>query len=363
VVLTRTKALADRISYHVAALLGLLPPRVQRRIARGAPVVIDGNTLDPGVQLLLAVRERRGIKPFHQQTPERARAAMAAESRVAATRPSEVGSVRDLTVTGAEGPLHARHYAPPAALGEPQPLLVYLHGGGFMLGDVESYDSVCRVLCRHAGVHVVSVDYRLAPEHRFPAAVHDSVAALRWGFEHAAELGADPARVAIGGDSAGGNLAATVSRLVARDGGRAPALQLLIYPATDVESDWRSRTLFDDGPYLLTSADIDFFERHYMGDEPAEDPLGSPLHAGDLSGLPPALVVTAGFDPLRDEGEAYARALRDAGTPVVLRRFAELIHGWVNLAAINPASHDALVEVGGAVRAMLALNPSDGART
>jgi acetyl esterase len=362
-VLSRTKVLVDRITYHLAALIGLLSPRAQLRLAGGEPIVVDGNTLDPGLQLLLTLRRRRGIKPYHAQTPEQARRTMAAESRLGAVRPPAVGAARDLTVAGAEGPLPARHYAPPAGDEEAQPLLVYLHGGGFMIGDVESYDSVCRILCRHAGVHVLSVDYRLAPEHPFPAAVHDARAALEWAFEHAGELGADPGRVAIGGDSAGGNLAATVARLATRDGAPAPAAQLLIYPVTDVESEWRSRTLFDDGPFLLTSADIDFFERHYMGEQAGEDPLGSPLLAGDLSGLPPALVVTAGFDPLRDEGEAYARALRDAGSPAVLRRFPELVHGFVNLAAVHPTCHDALVEVAGGVRTLLALQTRDGART
>jgi acetyl esterase len=360
-VLRRTRGLIDRISFTVASLLGLLPPRTQQRLAGGRRIEVDGNTLDPGVQLLLAMRRRMGTKPWHVQTPEEARRAMAAESRVGAVRPPEVAAVRDLTIDGADGPLPARHYAPPAALEDAQPLLVYLHGGGFVIGDVESYDSVCRILCRHAGVHVLSVDYRLAPEHPFPAAVHDAGAALEWAFAHAGELGADPARVAIGGDSAGGNLAATVARLATRDGDPVPAMQLLIYPATDVESAWPSRERFTRGPYLLTTADIDFFERHYMGETAGEDPLGSPLLAGDLSNLPTALVVTAGFDPLRDEGEAYARALRDAGSPAILRRFPDLVHGFVNLAAINPASHDALVEIAGGVRAVLALHTDDGA--
>lgn len=358
----RTRALRERISFHAASLLALLSPPAQRRLARSAPVVVDGNTLDPGVQLLLATRRRLGARPWHALTPEQARSAMAAEARMGALRPSEVGAVTDLAVAGAEGPLRARHYAPPGAPEAAQPLLVYLHGGGFVMGDVDSYDPVCRILCRHAGVHVLSVDYRLAPEHPFPAAVHDAAAALEWAFEHAAGLGADPARVAVGGDSAGGNLAATVARLATRDGAPVPALQLLIYPATDVESEWPSRAQFADGPYLLTTADIAFFEHHYMSEAAGDDPLGSPLLAGDLSGLPPALVVTAGFDPLRDEGEAYARALRDAGTPVILRRFGELVHGFLNLATLNPASHDALVEIAGGVRALLALQTDDTRR-
>jgi acetyl esterase len=362
VVHARTRAWIDWISFLVAGAVGLLSPRTQRRLAGGRAIEVDGQTLDPSVQLLLAMRRRMGTKPWHAQTPQDARRAMAAESRVAKVRPPAVDGVSDLEVDGGDGPLAARHYAPPATLGETPPLLVYFHGGGFMIGDLDSYDAVCRLLCRHAGVHVLSVEYRLAPEHAFPAAVHDARAALEWGFAHAAELGADPARVAVGGDSAGGNLAATAARLATRDGAPVPALQLLIYPATDTESQWRSRELFTHGPYLLTSRDIEFFERHYLGEEAGEDPLGSPLLAGDLSGLPPALVVTAGFDPLRDEGEAYASALRDAGTPTILRRFPELVHGFVNLSAINPACHDAMVEIAGSVRAMLALQHPNGAR-
>src|SRR3954452_549501 len=335
---------------------------MQRRLAGARPIEVDGHTLDPSVQLLLELRRRNGAKPWHAQTPQEARRSFAAESRVGALRPLAVGAVRDLSVDGGDGPVPARHYAPPAEGPEPAPLLVYLHGGGFVIGDLDSYDSVCRLLCRHAGVHVLSVDYRLAPEHRFPAALYDAKAALEWAFAHAAELGADPARVAIGGDSAGGNLAATVARRATRDGAPVPAMQLLIYPATDVESQWRSRELFRDGNLLLTTADIDFFEHHYMGETAGEDPLGSPLLAGDLSNLPPALVATAGFDPLRDEGEAYAKALGDAGSTVILRRFGELLHGFVNLSPINPVCHDAMVEIAGVVRAMLALHTDDGTR-
>jgi acetyl esterase len=362
VVLARTRALIDRISFLVAGIVGLLSPRMQRRLVGGRTFEVDGHTLDPSVQLLLELRRRNGAKPWHAQTPHQARRSFAAESRVGAFRPMAVGAIRDLEVDGGDGPIPARHYAPPAEGSAPAPLLVYLHGGGFVVGDLDSYDSACRLLCRHAGVHVLSVDYRLAPEHQFPAALYDAKAALEWAFAHAAELGADPARVAIGGDSAGGNLAATVARLATRDGAPVPAMQLLIYPATDIESQWRSRELFRDGNLLLTTNDIDFFEHHYMGESPEEDPLGSPLHAGDLSNLPPALVATAGFDPLRDEGEAYAKALADAGSTVILRRFGELLHGFVNLSPINPACHDAMVEIAGVVRAMLALHTDNGTR-
>jgi acetyl esterase len=359
VVRNRTK-LADRLEFAAVRALGHLPPRVQRRLA-GAPVAIDGDTLDPGVQLLLSMRERRGVRPLESMVPEQARRYVAAESRRTAGPPPHVAAVHELHVDGATGPLRARHYVPPEP-GGPHPLLVFFHGGGFVVGDLVTHDSPCRLLCRHGGVHVLSVDYRLAPEHPFPAAVHDARAALTWAFEHAEALGADPSRVAVGGDSAGGNLSAVATRLAVRDGGPTPTLQLLIYPATEMEGERPSLSLFAEGFYL-TRADRDWYHANYMNGASEEDPLGSPLLAGDLGGLPPAYVVTAAFDPLRDEGEAYAYALREAGSPVLLRRFAGLVHGFINMTAINPASHDALVEVAGGVRALLAQPVREGATT
>jgi acetyl esterase len=248
--------------------------------------------------------------------------------------------------------VRARHYAP-AEFGGPHPLLVYYHGGGFTYGDLDTHDGVCRLLCRHAGAHILAVDYRLAPEHRFPAAVEDARAALGWAHEHAGLLGADPGRVGVGGDSAGGNLAAVVSQLAARDGGPAPVLQLLIYPATDFTRRRRSRELFREG-FLLTQAEMDWFDENYLGAERthAADPRASPLLAGEFSGLAPAYVATAAFDPLRDEGEEYAAALRAAGTPAVLRRFPGFIHAFIASAGVSRRAREAVVEIAGATRAM-----------
>jgi acetyl esterase len=200
---------------------------------------------------------------------------------------------------------------------------------------------------------VLAVDYRLSPEHPFPAAVEDARAALRWAYVNAERLGADPSRIGVGGDSAGGNLAAVTSQLAANDGGPAPVLQLLIYPVTDFTIRRRSRELFGDG-FLLTNAEMDWFEANYLGpgSPQASDPRASPLLATDLSGLAPAFVVTAAFDPLRDEGEAYARALQDAGTPATLRRFPGFIHGFINAAGVSRTARDAVVEIAGATRAM-----------
>jgi acetyl esterase len=233
---------------------------------------------------------------------------------------------------------------------------VFFHGGGFVFGDLDTHDGVCRLLCRHAGAHILAVDYRLAPENPFPAAVEDARAALDWAFANAGRLGADPCRIGVSGDSAGGNLAAVVSQLAARDGGPAPVLQLLIYPAMDSTGRHRSRELFADG-FFLTKAHIEWFETHYLGADRARglDPRVSPLLAEDLSGLPPTLVVTAAFDPLRDEGEAYAEALRAAGTPARVRRFPGLIHGFAAAAGVSRTCRDAVIEIAGATRTMFAV--------
>ena len=331
-----------------AQILGALPPRLQVRLSGKPAVEIDGDTLAPEAQLLLSVLDRRREPPLETLSPADARAARRRLTAAYAGKPVPVASVRDLDVDG----IPARHYEPPEP-GGPHPLLVYYHGGGFLYGDLDTHDGVCRILCRHAGAHVLAVDYRLAPEHPFPAAVDDARAALRWAYENAERLGADPGRIAVGGDSAGGNLAAVTSQLAARDGGPAPALQLLIYPATDFTVKRRSRGLFGEG-FLLTDAEMDWFEDNYLGVERtnANDPRASPLLADDLSGLAPAFIVTAAFDPLRDEGEAYAEALKQAGTPATLRRFPGFIHGFINGAGVSRTARDAVVEIAGATRAM-----------
>ena len=344
----------QRLEMRIARLLAALPPRLQLRLSRKDPVVVDGQTLEPEIQLQLSVIERQGNPPIETLPPPQAREEMRSQAIVAGGLPLPVGDVRDLTVDGATGPLRARHYTP-AEPGGPHPLLVFFHGGGWVIGDLETHDAACRLLCRHAGVHVLAVDYRLAPEAPFPAAIDDARAAFAWAAAHAAELGADPARVAIGGDSAGGNIAAVVSQETVREGVAAPAFQLLIYPAVDASKDYRSAELFREG-FLLTQAEMDYFYNHYVTAAQAEatDPRISPLLAEDLSGLPPALILTAGFDPLRDEGEAYAQALREAGNVVALRRFAGLIHGFANMVGVSRVSRDAVVEMAGATRALLA---------
>ncbi len=289
--------------------------------------------------------------------PVEVRARVHREALVFSLVKTGVGSVRELEVDGAAGPLRARLYRPAAPDVSGQlPLLVFFHGGGFVIGDLDTHDEPCRMLCRHGQVQILSIDYRLAPEHPFPAAVDDALAAFRWAVEHADELGVDPHQVAVGGDSAGGNLSAVTSQLAARDGGPVPALQLLIYPATDLtEARTASGRMFANG-FFLTENDRQWSTRHYFGGTGADgsDRRASPVLAEDLSGLAPAIVVTAGFDPLRDEGEAYADALRRAGTPVVSYRAPELIHGFINMTTV-PAARDAMLRIAGMVRASLDL--------
>jgi acetyl esterase len=333
--------------------LDALPPSLQVRLSGRPPVQLDGDTLAPEVQLGLAMLERRNEPRPERLTPAEARRRRRRLMGIYAGKPTGVGSVADLELDTAP-PLRARHYTP-AELGGPHPLLVYYHGGGFTYGDLDTHDAVCRILCRHAGAHVLAIDYRLAPEHPFPAAVDDARAALAWACANAADLKADPRRIGVAGDSAGGNLAAVVAQLAAHDGGPAPVVQVLIYPATDFSERHPSRQLFSEG-FLLTDAEMDWFEANYLGAGSSHktDPRASPLLAEDLSGLAPALVVTAAFDPLRDEGEAYARALSDAGTPATLRRIPGFVHGFVSAAGVSRSARDALVEIAGATRAMFA---------
>jgi len=345
------RSLPQRIEMFLTRLLFGLPGQVQVRLSGKPQICVDGQMLAPEMQLLLAARSWRGGQPLRAETPHKARAQMRREA-LRYTTSFPVGQVRDLTISGAAGPLRARHYAPDEP-GGPHPLLVYFHGGGFVAGDLDTHDAPCRLLCRHGGVHVLAVDYRLAPEHPFPAAVDDARAALRWAQEHACELSADPSRVGVGGDSAGGNLSAVVSLLAAHDGGPAPILQLLIYPPADRVTERASQQLFDDG-FMLTGADIRWYDQNYVGQtrEHCRDPRVSPLFAPDLSGLCPALVVTAGFDPLRDEGEAYAAALEAAGTRAVLRRLDGLVHGFVNMVSVSPAAYNAVLEIARSVRSL-----------
>ena len=336
-------SLMDRAERAIARMMRRLSPSMAVRLSGQPPITVDGRTLDPHVQLARAVRRRRNPHRLCEPTLEAGRRRYDRDTRVFQSVRTPVGSVRDLVVPGPGGGLAARHYAPEGG-GAGMPVTVYLHGGGHTIGSLETADEPCRILCREGGMHVLNVAYRLAPEHPFPAALDDARAALRWAQAHAAELGADPSRVGIGGDSAGANLA-TVIAIETRDDAP-PAAQLLVYPPADSETDRPSRRLFGDG-YFLDTADRAAFTSYYLGGTGVEarDWRVSALHAPGLGGLAPALVVTAGFDILRDEGEAYADALEAAGTPV--RRIHEPAHGhgFIHMTGISPGADAAMVRV------------------
>jgi acetyl esterase len=257
---------------------------------------------------------------------------------------------RDLEVGGGAGPRPARLYTP-AEAATPSGLLVYFHGGGFVIGDLETHDGHCRRLAHHSGQRVMAVDYRLAPENPFPAGHDDALAATRWAFDLAAELGADPARIGVGGDSAGGNLAASVARDLRDDAARRLKLQLLLYPATWPEELTQSRQE-RDGP-VLSKAAMDFFERALAFAGHAQSHRATPGRAKDFAGLPPAYVVTAGFDPLEHEGRDYAAALNAAGVKAEWVNYAGLVHDFFIMGDVSPAVGEAAQAAGAAIRAAL----------
>lgn len=297
--------------------------------------------LDPDVAKVL-----EQMPPFDPgRSPAEVRAAGAARRLPGGGDPRVAAA--ELEVAGADGPVGGRRYTPPE--GNPDGgLLVYFHGGGFVLGDLDTHDGVCRDLAAGAGVEVLSVDYRLAPEHPFPAGVEDAWAALRWAHEHAGELGADPDNLAVGGDSAGGNFAAVVA-LMARDAGIPLRLQLLVYPGTDFSE--RRPSLYENAAYVLTREAMEWFEGHYAPDR--TDWRASPLLASDLSKVAPALVLTCEYDPLRDEGNAYADRLRAAGVPVTHRQIPGMIHGSLGMGAVVPAARVLMDAACGALRQAL----------
>lgn len=259
-----------------------------------------------------------------------------------AAEPEPVGSVEDRTVPGPAGPVPVRVYRPDAP--GPAPILVWYHGGGWVIGDLDTTDSSARSFCAQAGAVVVSVDYRLAPEHPFPAGPDDAWAALRWVAEHADEVGGDPARLAVGGDSAGGNLAALVALRARDEGGPSLCHQLLVYPGTDLTMGHPSIEENGEG-YFLSKASMEWFTDHYLGaDHEHGDPTSgevSPLFARDLAGVAPAQVLTAEFDPLRDEGAAYAARLAEAGVPVELVEHPGLVHGFLGFVELSPDARTA----------------------
>jgi acetyl esterase len=333
-----------------------LPPGVQR-VLFGRPPEIDGQVLASDLHALIKLAAAAGDTSFTGGLgPVEARVHNRLGAEATKARPPlPMQRVEAREIPGQGGPLAARFYVPTGLLDDASaPLLIFFHGGGWVIGDLDTHDGVCRFLAARAGVKVLALDYRLAPEHPFPEPVEDAWAAFSWAHANAAELGVDPARIAVGGDSAGGNLAAVVSLLAKADGGALPAMQLLLYPPTDAAADLPSRNLFAEG-FMLTKHDMDTWQAYYLPPGTnAADPRASILLAPDLSGLPPAYVTTAGFDPLRDEGEAYALRMREAGVQVALRRHPSLIHGFANMTAVSRSSRAAMHEAAGALRMGLA---------
>jgi acetyl esterase len=336
-------------------LFGL--PRRVKRVLAGPAVRLDGQELDLDLQLL--GRVDRLLSRGDGETVDRAtlaeqrrQADLAAD--LVADSPLVDVETRDLQVPGEIGPLPARLYVPPA-VPETRSLVVYFHGGGFVLGSVASTDPLCRLLAAQSGVRVLSVDYRLAPEDPYPAALEDALAAFRAVAADAATFGAEPGLVAVGGDSAGANLALVVAQQQAVLGGPVPALVLALYPVTDAERTGGSRELFGTGFGLSSELLLDL-ECMYLPDGvPTHDTRGAILRAEELGGMPPVYLATAGFDPLRDEGEELAARLRDVGVPVVARRFPGLVHGYASFTALSAAARDATLDAASALRAGLGL--------
>ncbi|MEJ7687041.1 MAG: alpha/beta hydrolase [Variovorax sp.] len=291
--------------------------------------------LHPQAQALIDLLVARGVPPTHTLSPTDARAFYRERRTVTQPQPREVAAVRELGAPGPHGAIPMRLYRPlGSAAATVLPVLVYFHGGGWVIGDLDTHDTLCRELTAMSGCAVIAVDYRMGPEHRFPAAVDDVLAATRWVRKEAGALGLDAKRLAVGGDSAGGNLAAVVA-LAARDMGDPPiAFQLLIYPATDQRRQHPSHTTNGQG-YLLTRETIAYFHDHYIADSKQDlDWRASPLLHKNFADLPPALVLTAGYDPLRDEGLDYAKALTAAGNRATYVCFERQIHGFITMGGL-----------------------------
>lgn len=311
--------------------------------------------LDPQVEYVLELVEKSPYPEMHTVSAQEAREIFEETAPALNVRPEDVYRTEDRWIEGVEGDIPIRIYTPyqPKA-GETLPILVFYHGGGFVIGSLDSYDSLCRVLANMAECIVVSVDYRLAPEHKFPAAVDDGLEAYQWISDHAHELGGDARRIAIAGDSAGGNVTAVTAIGIRDEGDIPPLLQVLIYPVAGGAPETPSHHEFAEG-FLLTRANILWFYEQYLGQpEDATDPRFAPLLADSLAGLAPALVIVAGHDPLRDEGIAYAERLHVAGVKVELSNYEEMVHGFISLADAVDQGKIAIDQITAALKAAFA---------
>lgn len=336
-----------------AANLALRLPISWVNLLTGPDVAVDGRTLDTRTQWFLQLLARSGQKPIETMSVTDARAEFDTFLPLLAGRPAPVGEILDRTIDGPAGRLRIRLYRPAGTVARLLPTILYFHGGGWTIGSLEAYDLPCRFFCARSGCALVAVDYRLAPEHKFPAAIDDAVGAYRWLAAEAITLGIDPARIVLAGDSAGGNIAAVIAWLL-RDEPRPPCLQWLICPATDLAMESPSYKSCGEG-FLLTHADMRWFRGHYLNNPgEVDDPRASPLRADDVSGLAPALIYTAGFDPLRDEGHAYADRLSAAGVKTIHREFDSLIHGFVGMRGALHAAARAMDDMVAGLRHELA---------
>ena len=341
-----------------AAHMALRMPISWVHLAAGRPVMVDGRTLETRTQWFLQLLARSGQQPLPVLGVSHARAEFDLFMAVLGGRAEPVGEIVDRIVSGppdigVNGRLRVRLYRPAGSIARLLPTILFFHGGGFAIGSLEGYDLVCRYLCARTGCAVVAPDYRLAPGHKFPAAIDDGVAAFRWLSAEGVHFGADPARIVVAGDSAGATIATVVAQQV-RGAPQTPCLQWLIYPATDLATERPSHASCGEG-FLLTRADMEWFRAQYLADlGQAADPRASPLLAPDLSGLPPALVFTAGFDPLRDEGQAYADRMAQSNVKTYHHEFDSLIHGFVGMRGALPAAARAMDDMVAAFRHELA---------
>jgi acetyl esterase len=313
-------------------------------------------TIDPITKAFLDQLAAQPTPKIWQLPPEMARMAFAAMMGFVGAKDVPIGKIENIAMPVPAGDIALRIYTPVAAGGEALPVIVFFHGGGFVVGDLDTHDGLCRLLASDSGARVVAVHYRRGPEHKFPAAVEDAYAALLWIAKNASVLGVDANRIAVAGESAGGNLSAVVCQLAKAQGGPKIAYQLLMFPGTQIGGQFASLGEYAEG-YFLDKATLDWFFGNYIAPgTDMSDPRHSPLLAKDLSGLPPAMVMLGGCDPLHDEGLAYAEKLRAAGVPVVVQDYPGMIHCFIYMQAILPQAYDALSKAAKKVRHAFAMN-------